>query len=62
MTNYEYLQSLSLKDLAKELPDLPICTVCKYIGDCEECYNLRNCSETAAKWLKAERETGGRNE
>lgn len=62
MTNYEYLRSLSVEEMAEELPNLPICEVCEYVSTFKECYSLKHCSKAATEWLKSERETGGHNE
>lgn len=57
MSNYEYLRSLSLEELAKEIVNLPsMCETCEYMS--EYGCNGSDCSEAAAEWLKSERETG----
>ncbi len=57
MSNYEYLRSLSLKELATEIVNMPIsiCSICVLSGnwDC----NKNNCIASAAEWLESERET-----
>lgn len=58
MTNYEYLRSLPLEELAKEIANLPLCDACEWRDDCDEYYTVGYCFEVAAKWLKSERETG----
>lgn len=56
MTNYEYLRSLPLEELAKEIANFPVCDACKWRDD--ECDNVGYCYEVTAEWLKSERETG----
>lgn len=53
MSNYEYLHSLSLKELAKEIVSMPICSICAVSRnwDC----NKNDCIASAAEWLKSER-------
>lgn len=55
MNNYEYLRSLSLEEMAKEIANLPLCDACQWRDDCDERYNVGYCYEAAAIWLKSER-------
>ncbi len=54
MSNYEYLRSLSLKELAKEIVNLPLCVACDRISGEWGC-NGGDCSKAAVEWLKSER-------
>lgn len=53
MTNYEYLRSLQLDELAKELINLPFCSICKFNGGYECSGSI--CLLVAREWLKSER-------
>lgn len=53
MTNYEYLRGLPLDELAKELINLPFCSICKFNGGYECSGSI--CLSVAREWLKSER-------
>lgn len=57
MSNYEYLRSLPLEQMAKEIVNLPLCTICEH-KDTDGCYDINNCSGAAVEWLKSEKTAG----
>lgn len=57
MTNYEYIKTLGLRDLAEFVSGVIPCEYCnhKTIADCKDSKH-RTCAGGFEKWLKNERE------